>query len=234
MMDYQDVYAGMYNPTDTQYGTPYQGPDGRWYDSRGNLIPGQDQQQDPTRQGPVTAIANPATTQGPGAAPPTAGGGGVEPPPPPPPDTSTGPLANFSEPAPTFPNEPAYTPGTFSAPSFDEALNDPGYKFGVQQGEASLGNWAAARGTLNDSDTGKMFIDYGRNAAQQGYGNVYARDFGTWQANEQARQSAYGMNRQTQYIDPWTASYNAWAQRGNWYLGNQGNVVNAAIGFGNL
>ena len=157
-------------------------------------------------------------------------------PPPPPPGSNLqgGALANFGEGAPAFPNEPAYTASRFTAPTIGDAINNPGYQFRVQQGRDSLQNWAAARGTLNDTGTAKALEDYGQNAAEQGYGEVYARTFNDWQANEDAQRQAYGMNRISQHIDPWTAAYNAWAQRGNWYLQNQGTVANTALGFASL
>lgn len=179
----------------------------------------------------------------------TGAGDTTTPPPPPPP--GGGALAPFSEAAPTLAQQPAFqrrpdfAPTTFTAPTLEEAMNDPGQRTRVLQGQNSLQGWAAARGTLNDSDTAKMLIDYGQNAAEQGYGNVYARDFGAWQgneadrfgawsANESADERAYGLDRQSQYVDPYTAAYNAWVQRGNFYLNNQGTVAQSALGLAQL
>ena len=137
-----------------------------------------------------------------------------------------GALAPYGAAPPAFPNipaftpPPAYVPGQFKAPTIQEALNDPGYQFRTQQGESALMRTQAARGLGNDSGSLKALIDYGQNAGEQGYGNVYARDFNTWQANENANANAYKtnygtqyvdpyqINRQTQYLDPWTAAYN--------------------------
>lgn len=214
--------------------------------------PGYDTNGYPLSETPRSRTPGPATTQGPGSAPPA-------PPqtPDPAPDPglslnlSDGPLANFDEaapqlaPIPAFQRRADFAPTTFAAPTMEAALNDPGYKFRVQQGRESLQNWAAARGTLNDTDTGKMLEDYGQNAAEQGYGNVYARDFGTWQgnetdrfgawsANEGADERTYDMNKRSQYVDPFEAAYKAWVQRGNWYLNNQGTVANTAVGLAQL
>lgn len=150
------------------------------------------------------------------------------------PDISSGALAPFPTPPPAFPTFAPFTPTTFTAPTIEDALNNPGYKFRVQQGEDALQNWAAARGTLNDSGTAKALIDYGQSAGQQGYGDVYARDFGSWQANEAALERAYGLNRQTQSIDPWTAAYNIWDTLGRNYLQNQGTVANTSLGFAQI
>jgi hypothetical protein len=193
------------------------------------------------RTGPVTATHGGTTGSGgqPGGtagnvgqpvppAPPGGGGGGGG-------GIGTGILAPFSEAAPAFPTVAPFQEGpAFSAPSFEEALNNPGQQFRVAQGESALQNWAAARGTLNDSGTAKSLIDYGQAAGAQGYGDVYARDFNTWQANQDAARQAYGLNRMTQSIDPWTAAFNAWQQRGNFYLNNQGTAANAALGFAQL
>lgn len=189
---------------------------------------------------PVPRTGPPVATQGanpPGASAQPGAGQPTVPPPPPPPAVAKpggGILAPFSEPGPQFPSEPRFDYPSFKAPSIDEALNDPGYQFRVQQGTQALQNAAAARGTLNDSGTLQNLISYGQNAAEQGYGNVYARAYGTWQGNEQNAQNIYGINRQTQTLDPWTAAYNAWVQRGNFYLNNQGTAANTALGFAQL
>lgn len=96
--------------------------------------------------------------------------------------------------APSFPNIPGFT-----SPTFDEAANDPGYKFVLDQGTKNLQNWAAARGTLNDSSTAKALIDYGQNAATTQYGNVWDRAFNTYRSNVE-----------TQYLDPFAAAYQNW------------------------
>src|SRR5581483_6544067 len=93
-----------------------------------------------------------------------------------PPDIYGSPLTapfpgTFTPPAPVslggplgLPNVPTFTgdqaPPQFAAPSVADALNDPGYQFRTQQGDQGLQNWAAARGTLNDSSTAKSLSDY--------------------------------------------------------------------------
>lgn len=100
----------------------------------------------------------------------------------------------------TIPGAPAFpTIPQFSAPSMEQAMNDPGYKFVLDQGDKNLQNWAAARGTLNDSSTAKAMIDYGQGAATTQYGNVWDRAMNT-----------YDKNTQTQYLDPWNAQYQNW------------------------
>lgn len=247
-MDYADIYgqdgSGVSDPPwDAQSGPPGDPPPGYHWDPVQGWVANQvDPTRNPTRSGEHVNRPDPDPTT-PAPAPP--------PPAPPPPNIGGGALAPFSEPAPVFPTYPAFQrrpdfqATTFTAPTLQQAMDQPGYKFRVQQGQDSLQNWAAARGTLNDSGSAKALIDYGQNAAEQGYAGVYAQDMGTWQANEADRynaysanegvdERAYGMNRQTQSIDPWTAAYNAWAQRGNFYLNNQGTVANTALGFAQL
>lgn len=96
--------------------------------------------------------------------------------------------------APAFPNIPR-----FAGPTMAEAMDDPGYQFVLDQGNKNLQNWAAAKGTLNDSSTAKALTDYGQGAAATQYGNVWDRAFNT-----------YNTNVQTQYMDPWQAQYQNW------------------------
>lgn len=96
--------------------------------------------------------------------------------------------------APAFPTIPK-----FNQPTMAEAMNDDGYKFTLDQGDKNLQNWAAARGTLNDSSTAKALIDYGQGAATTQYGNVWQRNY-----------DAYNTNTQNQYIAPWQAQYQNW------------------------
>jgi hypothetical protein len=171
------------------------------------------------------------TTQGPGPAP------GPTPPPAPPPtggDPLGGVLAPFSEAGPQFPKVDPFTPLQFKAPSIQDAFDDKAWQWQRDQTLDSLNRAAAAKGTLNDSGTLRGFLDLGNNIANQRLGDVWSRANTEYQNNEGALERAYGANRQTQSIDPFTAAYNAWKQRGDWYLGNQGNATNALLGFGQL
>ena len=99
-------------------------------------------------------------------------------------------------PTPVF-TPPSYTkPPPFQAPTIQDALNQPGYQFNLQEGEKGLQSWAAAKGTLNSSDTGKALTNYAENAAQSDYQNVYNNML-----------QAYNTNYQTQYTDPYNISY---------------------------
>ena len=117
----------------------------------------------------------------------------------------------------------------WQAPSVDQVLADPSYQWRKGQGEESLQRWAAARGTLNASDTATGLIDYGQKAASQEYANVWNRAyagyganrataFDTANLNEANRFNAYQTNRAgaldqyttnygTQYADPFRVEY---------------------------
>lgn len=104
---------------------------------------------------------------------------------------------NFQPGAPPQFAPPTYTPPpAFKAPTPEEAANDPGYQFSLNQGEQALQQSAAARGTLNTGGTLKDILNYGQQAATQQYGNVYNRNLQTYQTN-------YG----TQYADPYMHAY---------------------------
>lgn len=110
------------------------------------------------------------------------------------------PLGSPSDYVSTIPGAPQFpTIPKFQAPTIAEAMAEPGYDFVLQQGNNNLQNWAAARGTLNDSSTAKALIDYGQGAATTQYGNVWDRAAQT-----------YDRNTTTQYLDPFAAQYQNW------------------------
>ncbi len=109
----------------------------------------------------------------------------------------------FNPPTPTpqqglsAPSPYSFTPfvnGTFTAPTLEEAQNQPGYKFGLQQGQQALENSAAARGTLRGGGTLKDLFGYTNAAAEQNYGNVFNQDLTTFNTNEGNRFGAWAAN----------------------------------------
>lgn len=110
------------------------------------------------------------------------------------------PLGNPADYVTTIPGAPAFPSiPKFVGPTAGEAMADPGYQFVLDQGNRNLTNWAASRGTSNDSSAAKAFIDYGQNAATTQYGNVWDR-----------QAQAYDRNVTTQYLDPFAAQYQNW------------------------
>lgn len=202
---YQQITGGKYTPTDADVSQWGQNIDASYYDKIRGAIGNWWQQYQ---------AAQPAPTGAQEASPPPTGGNGGSPAPTTTPDIYSAPLTapysgTFTAPPNTpYPTAPIFqgpqfpTIPKFQAPSADDALNDPGYQFVRDQGRDSLQNWAAARGTLNDSSTAKSLEDYGQSAAQQQYANVYGR-----------RWNEYGADVQNNYFAPFAA------QERNWEVG---------------
>jgi hypothetical protein len=141
-------------------------------------------------------------------------GGPIEPPPPPPKQPEyqqySGPMSpdyGFLNDAPPQWNW-QYPGGEFKydsyqAPSYADAENDPGYQFGLQQGNQAIKQSAAMMGKLRTGGTIKDLINYNRGAAGQQYGAVNDRQFSAWNAN---RNNAF-QNYTTNYGN---ARQNAW------------------------
>lgn len=108
---------------------------------------------------------------------------------------------------PTYTPPPAFVPDQFSAPTYADAQNDPGYKFAADEGERSLTQGAAAKGLLNTGGTLKDILAWGQNYAAQRYGDVYNRNYNTFQGNEGAKERAYATNYSSQFLDPYKFAY---------------------------
>ncbi len=108
-------------------------------------------------------------------------------------------------PPPTWKTPPAFSYQDFQAPTLAEAQNQPGYQFGVQQGEQALQQSRAAQGLLRTGGTLKDILNYGQQAATQNYGNVLNQDLGIYNTNRAGAVQAYNTNYQTQYVDPYQA-----------------------------
>lgn len=158
------------------------------------------------QQGPSLAGDTRTTQTDPtgGATPPGANTGGPkitdpfnEPFTPPNPVNLGGPAGiPYIPPTPQF-KAPGYTPPpAFTPPSIQGVFSDPGYQGRLQQGQTSLQNWAASKGTLADSETGKALTDYGQQQASNEYKNVWDRAVG-----------AYDENYKTQYADPYSIAF---------------------------
>lgn len=104
----------------------------------------------------------------------------------------------------------------FNAPTMEQAKADPGYAFGLQQGEQALTQDKAQQGLLYGGGTLKDILAWGQNYATQRYNDVYNR-----------QRDQYMLNAQNQYILPYQAQMQQWqtlvptAQRQNEFLSNQ-------------
>lgn len=65
----------------------------------------------------------------------------------------------------------------FQAPTLDQAKQNPGYQFALQQGEGALQNSAAAHGNLLSGNTLTALTNYGQQMGEQNYNDVYNRQF---------------------------------------------------------
>lgn len=108
---------------------------------------------------------------------------------------------------PAIPQAPAFSYADFKAPTLDEAKNQPGYQFGVDQGLQALQQSRAAQGLLRTGGTLKDIQQYGQNAATQNYGNVLNQDLGIYNTNRAGAVQTYNTNYQTQYQDPYKAQF---------------------------
>lgn len=122
---------------------------------------------------------------------------------------AAGPAAN---PFPTF-TAPGFTPSTplqapanpyrftpfeartFTAPTLEEAKNNPGYQFGLKQGQDSFLNNRALLGTIRGGGTIKDLFNYTNAAAEQNYGNVFNQNKSIFDTNEGERFGAWSANQ---------------------------------------
>lgn len=142
-------------------------------------------------------------------------------------------------------------PDAFKAPSAQDAQNDPGYQFGLDQGTSAMTNSAAARGLLRSGGTLQDFAKFGNDYASTKYNDVYNRALQTYgtntgtsfqanQANNQGRLGAFGANTNAAlgYGNlnlGYQNSNNAYSLgQGQLALGNKSADQNYSLGQGNL
>lgn len=115
----------------------------------------------------------------------------------------------------------------FQAPSYEEAMRDPGYQFALKQGTDALQGSAAAKGTLRTSGTLKDLMQYGQGMAAQQYGDVYNRALQTAGFNYQGMKDAYApqygawQTGQANDLSRWTTQYGGDLSR---YLNRENNI----------
>jgi len=127
-------------------------------------------------------------------------------------------------------SRPEFSYQDFKAPTFDEAYNDPGYQFGMKEGERALEQSASGRGVLRTGGTLKDILNYGRSAAAQQYGSVYDRNYRTYDMNRRNAFENYTTNynnafnlAKEQYAPSlldWTARNNLQKQASDDYVKN--------------
>lgn len=118
----------------------------------------------------------------------------------------------YIPPTPQF-HAPGYTPPPpfqyeqFKAPTGETVLNEPGFKFGLDQGLQGLEQSAAARGVLNGGGTLKDVAAWANNYGAQKYGDAYSREASTYGMNRANAADIYSRNYQTQYVDPYNFAF---------------------------
>jgi hypothetical protein len=89
------------------------------------------------------------------------------------------------------PNLPTFDAPDFYVPSYQDALNEPGYQFRLGSGQSALENSAAARGVLRTGGTLKDILEYGQAFGSQEYANVFDRALRAYGARYQAAKDEY-------------------------------------------
>lgn len=126
-------------------------------------------------------------------------------------------------PMPGVTKPPAFDYAQFAPPSWEDVLkSDQGITFGINQGEQAVQQSAAAKGTLNTGGTLKDILDYGRNAATQGYGNAFNRALNSYVTNFGGALTKYNTNYNTQYLNPYSQMWGQYQQG----VGNQQSLFN--------
>jgi len=231
------------NPYNDGY-TPEVGPEdpgGRWddplagggdgmvdtyYDSQGNPIstPERVTQAEHDRRFALrNKQANDAFNPNEGKPTGGSGGGGGSPKP-------SGPVPPYNPgykfaPVPQFEGLPDFQGPTFKAPSFEDAMNDPGYKFAVDQGVKARDASAASRGSLRTGAQLRSLDEYGQNMGAQQYSNVYGRRFGEHVQDYGQKWGEYGQ-RYRQALDQYSPKYGEWTLGANAEIGAK-NIANS-------
>lgn len=89
---------------------------------------------------------------------------------------------------------PPFSYQEFSAPTLEQAQNEPGYAFARDEGQRAMQQSAAGRGVLRSGGTLKDLAAWANKFAEQNYGNVYNRNFQTWNGNRNNAFNNYNVN----------------------------------------
>lgn len=89
---------------------------------------------------------------------------------------------------------PPFSYADFTAPTLEQAQNEPGYAFARDEGQRAMQQSAAGRGLLRSGGTLKDLAAWANKFAEQNYGNVFNRAQQTWQGNRNSAFDNYNMN----------------------------------------
>jgi hypothetical protein len=115
-------------------------------------------------------------------------------------------------PAPRIGPAPQFNAPRFEAPSYEDAINDPGYRFRAQAGSDAMERSAAARGTLRTGGTLKDLAEWNQNFATQEYRGVFDRELQGYDRNYRASYDEYAP-RLAQWHSQGAADLAAWQAR---------------------
>ncbi len=96
--------------------------------------------------------------------------------------------------APTFTAPAPFSYADFQAPTLQQAQNEPGFQFALEQGLKAMENSKAYQGTYRSGGTIKGLNDYARNAANQNYNDVFRRSGETYDRNRSNAADIYSTN----------------------------------------
>lgn len=88
----------------------------------------------------------------------------------------------------------AFVPTAFVAPTADEILQDPGYRFGLDETRDAVINSASAGGLVRSPQGREALMRRIGDYATGFYNDAYQRRFNTWRENEAARERAHAAN----------------------------------------
>lgn len=110
-----------------------------------------------------------------------------------------------------------------------DLYNDPGYKFQFGEGERALNAQAARSGLLGSGRALKEATQYGQGMAEGQFGNVYNRNFNTWNQENQNLS-----NLVTGGKDAYQGAFNRWGLENAGMQNLAGTGLTAATGIGDI
>jgi hypothetical protein len=112
-----------------------------------------------------------------------------------PPGTGSGWMPTYTAPVFTPPaalNIPSWNaPAEFAAPTLEQARQEPGFAFAMEQGTKALEGSAASKGLLRTGGTMKELLGFGQRLGEQNYQNVYNRNLTTYGTNYKLSRDKY-------------------------------------------
>lgn len=114
----------------------------------------------------------------------------------------------------------------------EDLMEDPSYKFRLQQGADALAQQLVASGLANSTAAQKMMTDYAQGAASQEFANAYGRKYGEYNDNLKFDYGAWLQNAQQYYanLQSQLAGIGNLAQWGNNANANQAEAFKALAG----